>query len=296
MDFKQLESFITIAKLKSFSKAADKLFLTQPTISNHISNLEKELDTTLLNRSNKGISLTKSGEILYKYSIEILNKKDNILFSLDQFKGKMEGTLEIASSTIPEQFYLTDILSQFHKKYPHVKFSLKKYDTMTVINKINLGEIDFGIVGAEKNIKNISFIPILEDQIVLIAPYIKKFIQMKSISLDELKSYPLIVRENGSGTLSRVIHELSQHDMDLESLNVIADVESNQTIKKLVINGTGLSFVSKLSIENELLLKQLTTIAVKNFELKRYFYFAYHQNRALSPLANAFKKFIEKDF
>lgn len=125
MDFKQLETFVTIAKLKSFSKAAEHLFLTQPTISNHIQNLEKELKTILINRTNKNISLTQAGELLYKHAIDILNKKESAIFSLNQFKGKIEGILEISASTIPEQYYLPDLLIEFSKKYPEVKYNLK---------------------------------------------------------------------------------------------------------------------------------------------------------------------------
>jgi DNA-binding transcriptional LysR family regulator len=292
MDFKQLESFVTIAKLNSFSRAADKLFLTQPTISNHIQSLEKELDTVLFNRTNKKITLTDSGDILYEYAISILNKRDSAFFSLNQFKGKIEGVLEIASSTIPEQYYLTEVLSQFHFSYPDVRFGLKKYDTKQVLDKINVGEIDFGIVGAKKDMNNIEFIPIFEDEIILIAPNTPQFEKIDSISFEELKQHNLILREAGSGTRQRFQKELDNLGHMIEEFNVIAEIESNETIKKMVSKGLGLSFVSNRSIQNELKLGLLKSLPVKDFTMKRDFYFVYHQKRALSPLARTFRDYI----
>lgn len=292
MDFKQLDSFVTIAKLNSFSKAADKLFLTQPTISNHILTLEKELDTVLFNRTNKKITLTNSGEILYEYAIAILNKRDSAFFSLNQFKGKIEGILEIASSTIPEQYYLTEILTQFNVSYPDVQFALRKYDTKQVLDKINIGEIDFGIVGAKKDIRNIEFIPIFDDEVVLIAPNRPPFDKVDSVVFETLKKYPLIVREKGSGTRQRFEKEIESKHLNMEDYNIIAEIESNETIKKMVTKGLGLSFVSNRSIQNELKLNQLKVIDVKDFYMKRDFYFVYHQKRALSPLARTFRDYI----
>lgn len=292
MDFKQLDSFVTIAKLNSFSKAADKLFLTQPTISNHILTLEKELDTVLFNRTNKKITLTNSGEILYEYAIAILNKRDSAFFSLNQFKGKIEGILEIASSTIPEQYYLTEILTQFNVSYPDVQFALRKYDTKQVLDKINIGEIDFGIVGAKKDIRNIEFIPIFDDEVVLIAPNRPPFDNVDSVVFETLKKYPLIVREKGSGTRQRFEKEIETNHLNMEDYNIIAEIESNETIKKMVTKGLGLSFVSNRSIQNELKLNQLKVIDVKDFYMKRDFYFVYHQKRALSPLARTFRDYI----
>jgi DNA-binding transcriptional LysR family regulator len=292
MDFKQLESFITIAKLNSFSKAADKLFLTQPTISNHIQSLEKELDTVLFNRTNKKITLTESGDILYEYAISILNKRDSAFFSLNQFKGRIEGVLEISSSTIPEQYYLTEMLTQFHLAYPDVSYRLKKFDTKQVLDKINTGEIDFGIVGAKKELNNIDFIPIFDDEIVLIAPNTKPYDTIDSISFEALKKYNLILRESGSGTRQRFEKEIDSKNHNLDDFKVIAEIESNETIKKMVIKGLGLSLVSNRSIQNEVKLGLLKTIEINDFYLKRHFYFVYHQKRALSPLARTFRDFI----
>jgi len=292
MDFKQLETFVTIAKLKSFSKAAEHLFLTQPTISNHIQNLEKELKTILINRTNKNISLTQAGELLYKHAIDILNKKESAIFSLNQFKGKIEGILEISASTIPEQYYLPDLLIEFSKKYPEVKYNLKKYATGQIIDKILGGEIDFGIVGAKQEFKQLEYIEIMDDNIVLSAPCKDKYLYIDLIDLKDLCKKPLIMREEDSGTRKALEESLIKHNIFLEDLNIVAFVENTETIKKLVRKGMGLTFISERAISRNINNQEIKKISIKDFDIKRKFYFVYHKNRALSPLTETFKKFV----
>lgn len=292
MDFKQLESFVTIAKVKSFSKAADKLYLTQPTISNHIHLLEKELGTILFNRTNKNITLTRAGDILYEYAISILNKKEHAYFSLNEFKGKIEGILEISSSSIPELYYLTDLICAFSAKYPDVKYSLMKYDTRQVTEKILSGDIDFGIVGAKKDTNQLEYIEIMDDEIALVAPVTGPLSQFDAITTDNCNNLPFVLREDGSGTRTAVSDYLSARGIDTDSLNIVAEVESNETIKKFVELGLGVSFVSRRSVEKEVKEGLLKCLPIDGQYISRKFYFVYHKKRVLSPLSETFKHFI----
>lgn len=295
MDFKQLESFVTIAKLKSFSKAAEHLYLTQPTISNHIQILEKELNTVLINRTNKNISLTKAGKLLYKHAIEILNQRESAVFQLNQFKGRIEGILDISASTIPEQYYLPELLLKFNSIYPDVKYNLEKYDTTQVIEKILAGEIDFGIVGAKKDFNQLEYIDIMDDNIILVAPKSKSSHHMDIISLKDLCKLNIIMREEGSGTRKIVEDLLAENDMYLDDFNIIAYVENTETIKELVKKGMGLTFISEKAVFHDIQKGLLKKVIIPNFEIRRKFYFVYHKSRALSPLAEAFKSFVLQD-
>lgn len=295
MDFKQLESFVTIAKLKSFSKAADKLYLTQPTISNHIHLLEKELGTILFNRTNKNITLTRAGDILYEYAISILNKKEHAYFSLNEFKGKIEGILEISSSSIPELYYLTDMIHAFSKKYPDVKYSLMKYDTRQVTEKILNGDIDFGIVGAKSDAAQLEYLDIMDDEIALVTPANGPLSKLEHVTADAIATLPLVLREDGSGTRSAVMKFLASNAIDLDNLNIVAEVESNETIKRFVELGLGVSFVSKRSIEREVAEGRLNSLTIDGNWISRKFYFVYHKKRVLSPLSETFKNFILSD-
>lgn len=292
MDFKQLETFVTIAKLKSFSKAAEQLYLTQPTISNHIQNLEKELKTILINRGNKEISLTKAGKILYKHAMEILNKRENALFSLNEFMGKIEGILEISASTIPEQYFLPPLLFEFNRSYPEVQYILKKYDTRQIINKIIDGEIDFGIVGAKKNHHQLEYIEIMDDNIILVVPNNDYFKEIDTLEIKDLYNLSLIFREEGSGTRKILEAALLEHNIYLENLNIVAFIENTQTIKEFIRNGIGVTFISEKAVESELTNKHIKKVNIQGLHIRRKFYFVYHKSRALSPLAQTFKNYV----
>lgn len=294
MDFKQLETFVAVVKLKSFSKAAENLFITQPTVSNHILNLEKELNTVLINRTNKNVTLTTAGTLLYKYAIDILNKRDTAVFSLNQFKGKIEGILEISSSTIPEQYYLPSLLREFTKTYPDVRYDLKKYDTSQVIHKILSGEIDFGIVGAKKEYTQLSYIEIMNDNIVFVSQNKGKYGNIDSITINDLCKLPIIMREKGSGTRNVVENSLKEYDLSTNDMNIIATIENTETIKECVKNGLGFTFISDKAVAYDVDNGFMKSINVNGLHFQRKFYFVYHKNRALSPLAETFKKFVLK--
>lgn len=291
MDFKQLEALITVAKLKSFSKAAEELYITQPTVSNQISNLEKELNTTLINRNNKSVSLTKAGNILYQYALDILNKRDHAMFSLDQFKGKIEGELEIASSSVPERFLLPDIILDFSRLYKNVKYNIKKYDTGIVLSKILNGEIDFGIVGAKKPSKHLNYIEIMSDEIVLVAPNSGVYKDIDSLDIQDVVKHPLIMREDGSATRNILLERLTQNSINVKELRVIAVLQNSETIMDLVANNLGISFISNHYLDT-VSDDRIKVIQLKNMSITRKFYFVYHNSRALSPLAEKFQEFI----
>lgn len=292
MDFRQLETFVAIAKFKSFSKAADYLFLTQPTISNHIQNLENQLGTILINRTNKKVTLTKAGEILYSHALDILNKRELALFNLEQFKGKIEGTLEIATSTTPEQYILPQFLNSFHRIYPDVKYHLLHFDSLQVVDSIINGEIDFGIVGAREDNKRLNYINLMADRLVVIAPNTAPYRDMNSISIDFLKSSKMILREEGSGTRKIFEQALHQQNISIDGFNVVAYIENTETIKQCVRLGLGLSIVSELSIADEVNFNFLKKIEIEGLDLCRNFYFTYHRYRTLSPLAETFKNYV----
>jgi len=289
MDFKQLESFIAIAKYKSFSRAAESLFLTQPTLSNHIISLEKELGTLLFNRMNKKVSLTDVGELFFQHALDIINSRDRALFSLNQFKGEIAGTLEISSSTVPQHYFLGDLIQEFAKKYPNVRYKILRHDSHQVLDKISRGEVDFGIVGQQLPIHNVRYHEIMGDEIQLLA---HKDFPKDTLAIDELKGVPLILREKGSATRQVLLLALTDHGIALEDLAIKAEIENTATIKQFVSKGIGLSFISNQEILSDGSCENLKVIPIENFRITRSFYFAYNEKIAFSPLCEAFKNFI----
>lgn len=298
MDFKQLESFVAIAKFKSFSKAAEHLYLTQPTISSHIINLEKKLNTILINRTSKKISLTKSGEILYDYAVNIINLRENAKFKLGEFKGKIIGNIEIASSTIPEQYIIPDIISKFHKTYGDVTYNMMRYDSKQVVEGILSGDVDFGFVGAEIPHKQLKYTKLDQDKIVLVTPSYEPYASFDPvIELEEILEENFIFREEGSGTRALLETMLEEnYNKTLDNLKVIAYIGSTEAIKQSIIKGLGLSFLSERALDKEVKLNLLKTFEIRGLQLERNFYLVCHKYRAPSPLEIVFQKFVHDYF
>lgn len=293
MDFKQLEVFVSVVKHQSFSKAARELFLTQPTVSAHIQNLEKELDSVLVNRSNKSITLTKSGEILYDHAIYILNNCKKAIYDIKEYSGKIEGMIDIACSSIPETYILPDFMKNFSKNYPDVKFSISHYDSQYAISEILNERVNFGLVGSKPNNHQIDSFDLISDELVLIAP---SNLHIKNIDgyidLEELYKLNFIMRKEGSGTRNLILNTLNKNNFATSKLNILSHVESNEAIKEMVRLGLGVSFVSYISIIDYLEANKLKYYRINNIDFKRNFYFIYSKKKTFNPLENKFLKSI----
>lgn len=289
MDFKQLEAFVSVAKYGSFSKAARELFLTQPTISSHIQNLEKELDTVLFNRNNKYITLTKSGEILYDNAISILNNCKKAIYDIKEYSGNIEGIIDIASSSIPETYILPNFIKSFSNKYPNVKFSISHYDSQYAISEVLNERVSFGFIGSKTFNSQIEYIDILSDELVLIAP-LNLNIENENgyIDIKELNNLKFIMRKDGSGTKNLTFNILKENNFNIDNLNILAYVESNETIKKMVKIGLGVSFVSHNSIKDYVKSNEIKYYRIKNINFSRKFYFIYSKKKVFNPLEDKF--------
>lgn len=289
MDLKQLEIFVAVAKYQSFSKAAKELFLTQPTVSAHIQNLEKELGSVLVNRNNKLITLTRPGEILFEHAIYILNNCKRAVYDIKEYEGKIEGIIDIACSSIPETYILPDFLKSFSSEYPDVKYNISHYDSKYAISEILNERISFGLVGSLIKNDQIEYIDLVDDELVLITP---NNTSIKSndgfIDLDDLISLNFIMRKEGSGTQTLVESKLKRHKFNINQLNTIAYIESNEAIKEMVRLGLGVSFVSYSSAIDYITLNKVKFFRIKNISFDRNFYFIYSKKKTFTPLENKF--------
>ena len=294
MDLRQLETFIEVANSKSFSKAADKLYITQPTVTNHIQNLEKSLGTLLINRSGKNITLTDAGSLLYRYAINIVNSCEMAKFDLASFKGQIQGHIPIYSSSVPRKYILPKIINDFLKEYPDVSFTLLDKDSKNVTESILDGDTDFGIVGAKYKSPNLNYINLVEDKLLVITPNNENFTKanFSDVRLEDVLNEKMILREKGSGTRGLFERKLIEKNVDLENIKVVACIEDTETIKELVSLGAGISFISEKAIDRDLELNKYKVYNVKNCNFSRKFYFVYHNKRQLSPLNETFKNFV----
>lgn len=294
MEFNQLESFLRVVKYKSFSKAANDLYLTQPTVSNNIRNLEKELKTTLLDRKSKTITLTDSGKAFYKYAVELINIRDQAKAIIMEKSSKIEGEIHINASSIPEQYILPYIIKDFIKQYPGVSFSVTHKNSKDIVDDILKGRQNFGIVGAKYCSRSLDYINFYEDELVLALPTNGNYPMgpSQSVDMDILFSEKFIFRKKNSGTRLLIEQSLSNKGISLEDLNIVSLIDSNQMIKKMIELELGISFISKISIKNEMDLNLIKAVKVKGLDLRRNFYFVYSTNRTLSPVVEMFKNFL----
>ena len=292
MEFKELESFVTIAKVKSFSKAASQLFLTQPALSNHISKLEKELGITLFERNNKKTELTPAGQLFYVSAIEILNQRENALLKLEKYQGKIEGLLQVATSSVPGQYVLPDILVGFHKIYPYVTFNLHYLSSKEVTDNLVNGDLDFGFVGCEPDNRNLIYEKVQDDPLVVIAPNTPPYSQMQSITFSRLLDEPLLLRKSDSGTRQAFDIAYKQHAHLDKQPKILAQMDNNEMIVLCVKAGLGLSIVSSVSIEDQVRAGFVRVLPLEGYDFKHAFYFVYPKKRTLSPMVSRFKDFV----
>lgn len=294
MEFNQIENFLSVVKYKSFSKAAEKLYLTQPTVSNNIQKLEKELNTTLLDRKSKTITLTETGKTFYTYAVEIINMRDQAKFCMNKFPHKIEGEIELDASSIPERYVLPYIIRDFTALYPRVSFTINQKNSQQIVDDIMDGKQSFGIVGAKYESLKLEYIDFYEDELVLAVPYDDKFNMrpQQSLHMDTLFSEKFIFRRKGSGTRHLIEQRLLDKGINIKDLHIVFYADSNEMIKKMVELKLGVSFISNISIKNECDLKLIKSYHIDDLDLKRNFYFVFSKNRTLPPLVEVFKDFL----
>lgn len=293
MDFKQLEAFVAVVDWNSFSEAAKKLYLTQPTISAHIRTLEEELGTTLVNRTTKSLKITQDGYKLYDYAVSLLKlrKKAN-----EDFLGIHDTNIHIGVSTIPSAYILPDIMNSYRKHNPDCTFYISQSDSSGIVAKLLDGRIDVGIVGMSSGDRQLEFRPLIRDRIVLAAPandYFKKKKEDKA-PFEELLREPIILREQGSGTKKESDIMLERLNLTDASLNVVAYINDLESIKRCIKGGMGVSLVSMVSVSDDVKKGDLIVFDPPYGPTERYMYVVTRKDRVLPEQARSFVDYIFK--
>ncbi|HEY5611071.1 MAG TPA: selenium metabolism-associated LysR family transcriptional regulator [Thermoanaerobaculia bacterium] len=289
MDLRLLEIFCRVYRLRSFSRAARELGLTQPTISAHIRDLEKELGTPLFQRVGRETEPTDAGYFLYENGQSIVTFKQDLAESFGRFLNRIEGKLTVGASSVPGEYILPPIIAAFQKKHPTVRARLRIKDTAEIIEDVRAGEVHLGVVGRKSEQDDLEFRDFARDRLVLIVPATKKWIAKKQISIDDLKREMLIVREPGSGTRAILEERLAALAMRLDEFRLGPELGSTSAVKEAVKGGHGVSFISQLAVRAELRHRTLATVRVKKLEpIPRRYYVVTSTQRIRSPLNEAF--------
>lgn len=297
MNLKQLEAFVQVAEGKSFSKAAKELFLTQPTISAHIASLERELNARLFVRNTKEVSLSEDGKDLYRYAKQIIDLQKQIE---ERFETEEEGgrhCITIAASTIPAQYLLPRVLKRFNEKYPDEQIKIMESDSSKVVSQIVDHIVDVGFTGTVLEKKHCRYLPFYKDKLAVITPNTERYRRLKEESpegIDWILEEHLIMREEGSGTRKEAEEQLKAAGIPAEKLDVIASIGNQETIKKSVRQGMGITILSELAAVDEEADGELLTFPIPGADAGRDINLVYNKNYQLSRSAERFIKVVKE--
>ena len=292
MEFKQLEAFVAVVDYGSFSEAARKLYLTQPTISAHVRSLEEELHTKLILRTTKKTTITTRGYQLYDSAVRMLEIRNNLL---ENFTGVQKHMIDLAASTIPSSYLLPEILAAFGKTHPDIYFHSIQADSAESINRVLDGTVDLALVGQNTRDETCVFLPFCQDELVIATPITNHYLglQNKSVTFEDFIKDPIIIREKGSGTKKEMDLFLEQIGVTPSDLNVIARMNDLEGIKKSIVNGLGISILSARSAIDLQKTKQILLFPLEESAHKRNFYIVYNKNRILKPQVRQFIHYVK---
>ncbi len=295
MDLRRLEVFAKVAELGSFSRAAEALSLTQPTVSEHIRALEEALGVPLLDRRGRGASATPAGRLLLGYARRILAMAAEARQAIDQFQGRMRGELAVGGSTIPGEYVLPALIGRFKGKYPDISVRLLLGSSLQVSGWIEEGRVELGLVGMRPGGRLLEARPLMADEMVIIVPAEHPWVGRERITLEEARAEPLVLRERGSGSREALVRALAEAGLHLDAFRVAAEMGSTQAVKQAVRAGAGIAFISRRAVGDECRAGLLACVEVADLRVARSFFLVTHRERTRSPLAAAFVEFLESE-
>lgn len=294
MDFKQLQSFVTVVQEESFTQAAGRLFVSQSTVSTHIHQLETELNTKLILRTTKSLQITPKGRELYEYALNILELKERMIQACSIESRRI---IHLGASTIPSAYILPQLLADFGKSHQDIYFIIHQSDSQGIINGLKDGLFNLGFIGMSCEDSDFCCQPFCKDRMVVITPVNEHFLrykQRKENILQELLCEPLILREKGNGSKKMADNFLAHSGISEDELQIIARVNDQETIKNLVAGGMGISIISEKAAHNFLQEKRLLAFELPQAFSERSLYLIYRKNYLLPSYVKEFLGFISQ--
>ena len=292
---KQLETFVAVVEHNSFTRAAEELFLTQSTVSSHVSGLENALGVTLFSRdARRSIRLTSDGQRLYPAAKQILN-------DCGELRGLLRGRelarpLSLGASTVPAQYILPELLAGFLKAHPDCRYRLKRGDSAQVYRCVEMGEIAVGFVGAWQEAERLIYTPLAVDRLVMVTENSSRFQQLYQSGRygQELLGEPTVAREMGSGTDRTVVAFMQRIGFRPENLHIVARIDNPETIKSMVARGAGVSVFSALAVEEEVRAGRLLAFEMCPEGLRRKIYMIRRRDMTRSDMEERFCRYVTR--
>jgi DNA-binding transcriptional LysR family regulator len=288
-----LETFAEAAQAGSFTAAARALGLTQAAVSQRIAVLERALDVALFHRRGGRVLLTETGQRLHPYARRILALHAEARQAVTGRAAPVTGDLTLAASSVPGEHLLPAAFAAFRERHPHVRVRVTVTDTQAVLDQVERGKAQLGLVGGKGDSPHLDYRPFARDRLALLVPAGHRLAGRKRVSLPELGRQPLILREAGSGSRRCLEEALARAGKSLRDLQVVLEVGSNEAIKEAVLRGVGLAVLSTRAVEKELHAGQLHALPVTGLSLVREMLAVWDRRRPLPIPARLFLEVLE---
>lgn len=272
MYYDELKTFVTLVEVKNFTKTAEILLMSQPSVSLHIKNLEKEFQTILFQRSPKHLKITPTGEILYERAKQMITIYEQTKQDILEHHNSIKGELKIGASFTIGEYILPSILIDLQKNYPELELQVVIGNTEEIVQFVRLYQVDIGLIEGQTNEKELSVHPFMQDELFIVSSNNHKLSCKKEVTITDLQNQIWITREVGSGTREYLNHFIRSNGLKVKSFLTIS---SNQGIKETLINGMGLSLLSHSVIERDIQHKNLSIIQLKSQSFHRMLSYIY---------------------
>jgi len=292
MEIRKLEVFCKVVELESFTRAAEAVLLSQPTVSEHIHNLEQELSQKLIDRLGREVKPTSVGLLLYDYARRILQTHQEAVEAIEKYSGRLIGKIEIGCGTIPGTYILPQLISQFRLAHPAIKMTLRINSSRIIAEQVLTGALRLGVVGARWNESGLQWTKIFVDELVVAVHPNHPWASEPDIPLEKIITEPFILREPDSGTRRVIARFLKDNGLKETDLQEVAEFGSSAAIKEAIKLGIGVSILSRYTIRDNIKFGIIATVPIKGLKLQRPFYLIHRKNCALSPVAATLRDYL----
>lgn len=291
LNLHELNVFIEAAQAENFSVAARRLYLSQPAVSLHVRNLEQQFGLELFQRNGRNIALSEAGKILLPLAQQILLNAKRIEEVMSGLHGKVIGRLSIACSTTVGKYVLPRLVAGFRTRYPDVAVEINVLSRRAAVERLLEGRAEIAVVSTRLNHHDLEFTAFLTDEVVLIAPPDHPWAAGQTVTPQDLRAVPFIMRESAAGTYEVLAEGLTAHGLSIEELQVVLTLANAEAIEMSVEAGIGVAFVSRLAAARGLALGKVVEVPVAGMKLARAIYMVRHQRHPSTPLQQAFWDF-----
>jgi len=285
MDVRDLQIFLSVAKHLNYTRAAEEVNLSQPSVSVRMRELERDLGSKLFEQLGKKVALTEAGQVLVPYATRLIAVMGDARQAIEDLQGMERGLLRIGASTTPGMYLIPQTVAYFKRRHPKIDVHLTVKDTRQIEDGVIRNDFDFGFVGGHLAGDEVEVLPWMTDHLVLVVPSNHNLARKKSIKLADLRKERFILREAGSATRATVAHHLKKADLEVET---VMEMENPESVKKAVQSGLGIAFISKFAVETELKARSLVAINVNGLDINRELKIVYRKDKHLGRAAQTF--------